>query len=107
MTTHPLLTVEQVRHFRIASAGTPFPITNITQGKPNVKFFEKIRKTKRKEISDVRDSRTVIGKRSILSPIDSINPLLPKVNSKSPDKSYVKCTNFTVRFTGWLFSFPL
>lgn len=38
----------------------------------------------------MRYSRTVIGKRSILSPIDSINPLLPKVNSKSPDKSYRK-----------------
>ena len=38
----------------------------------------------------MRDSRTVIGKRSILSPIDSIHPLLPKVNSKSPEKSYSK-----------------
>ena len=36
----------EVRHFRIASAGTPFPKTNITQGKPNVKFFWKIRKQK-------------------------------------------------------------
>ena len=38
----------------------------------------------------MRDSRTVIGKRSILSPIDSIHPLLPKSIAKAPKNHTVK-----------------